>query len=328
MTIKEVARIAGVSSAAVSRYLNGGSISAEKSERVRKAIQKTGYRPNPMAQTMRTGRLRQVGVIVPRIYSDSVSQITAGAAQTLFAQGYMTLLGCTDHSPETELDYLLMMQENQVSGIILMGTVLSDRIAEAIRDSRVPVVITGQNFDGFPCVFHEDFKAVYELAGLLIGRGRRRIVMIGAPPEDIAAGLNRRRGAEQALLDAGLGAAGLPYEVSTFDAKGGRAAMERLLAEHPDLDGVICATDTMAMGAVCALREAGRQIPDDVSVVGIGDSWADSISVPPLTTAHFFFRECGEEAARLLLELIAAGPDGQEPRQTRLRYMIVERGSV
>ena len=76
MTIKEVAQLAGVSPAAVSRYLNGGSISPEKRERVRKAIEETGYRPNPMAQTMRTGRINQVGIIVPRLYSDSVSQIT------------------------------------------------------------------------------------------------------------------------------------------------------------------------------------------------------------------------------------------------------------
>ena len=92
MTIKEVARLAGVSPAAVSRYLNGGSISPEKSERVKKAIEETGYRPNPMAQTMRTGRINQVGVIVPRLYSDSVSQITAGASCKLFEHGYMTLL--------------------------------------------------------------------------------------------------------------------------------------------------------------------------------------------------------------------------------------------
>ena len=79
MTIKEVAKLAGVSPAAVSRYINGGSISEEKRERVRRAIEETGYRPNPMARTMRTGRTDQIGVIVPRIYSDSVSQIVAGA---------------------------------------------------------------------------------------------------------------------------------------------------------------------------------------------------------------------------------------------------------
>jgi LacI family sucrose operon transcriptional repressor len=330
MTIKEVAKLAGVSPAAVSRYLNGGSISEEKRERVRKAIEETGYRPNPMAQTMRTGRINQVGVIVPRLYSDSVSQITAGASQRLFERGYMTLLGCTDHDPAAELRYMQVMQESQVSGIILMGAELTPEIAQAIRDSRVPVVITGQNFEEFPCVYHDDFHAARDLTGLLIQKGRRRIVMVGAPEKDIAAGLNRRRGAEQALLDAGIDPASMLYETSNFDARGGRDAMDRLLAACPEIDGVVCATDTMAMGALAALRETGRSVPEDVSLVGVGDDWIDEISTPGLTTAHLFFHRCGEEAAGLLLELLRNDGDLQklaEP-QIRLPYLIVERGSV
>ena len=327
MTIKEVAQLAGVSPAAVSRYINGGSISEEKRERVRKAIEETGYRPNPLAQTMRTGRINQVGIIVPRIYSDSVSQITAGASRKLFERNFMTVLGCTDHNTETELRYLESMQENQVSGIILMGTVFDGRIEDAIRRCRVPVVITGQDIEGFPCICHDDFHAVKDLTTLLIARGRRKIVMISAPEEDIAAGRNRRCGVEAALREAGLDIP-LPIETSTFEAKGGKTAMQNLLARHPDLDAVVCATDTMAMGALCALREAGRNVPGDVSIVGVGDSWVDNVSIPGLTTAHFFFRQCGEEAAKLLLELIDEGKDAGRVRQTRLQYMIVERGSV
>lgn len=328
MTIKEVARLAGVSPAAVSRYLNGGSISEEKRERVREAIEKTGYRPNPMAQTMRTGRIRQVGIIVPRLYSDSVSKITSGASRKLFEHGYMTLLGCTDHDADTERSYLHTMQESQVAGIILMGAVLTPGIAEEIRQSNVPVVITGQNFEGFPCVYHDDFYAVRNLTRLLIERGRRHIVMVGAPEQDIAAGLNRRRGAEQALLDAGMDASAMPYAVSAFEAQGAKEVMLELLEDHPDLDGVVCATDSMAMGALAALRERGRRVPEDVSIVGVGDSWMDQVCMPALTSAHLFFDQCGEEAARLLLEILEEeGPSGTN-RQVRLPYMIVERDSV
>ena len=328
MTIKEVAKLAGVSPAAVSRYLNGGSISEEKKERVRRAIDETGYRPNPMAQTMRTGRTDQIGVIVPRIYSDSVSQIISGATQKLAEHNYMPILGCTDHSIKKEVEYLYIMQEKQVSGIILMGTMLTPENTEAIRNCKVPVVITGQNYEGFPCVCHDDFHAVCDLTRLMIEKGRRRIVMIGAPEGDIAAGLNRRRGAEQALLDAGLDATSMLYEVSTFDAKGGREAMNRLLQKCPDLDGVVCATDTMAMGAMAALKEAGKKIPEDVSIVGVGDSWVDEVSIPSLTTAHLFFRQCGEEAAALMLDMINGGFGNMDSRTIRLRYMIMERNSV
>lgn len=328
MTIKEVAQLAGVSPAAVSRYLNGGSISEEKKERVRKAIEETGYRPNPMAQTMRTGRINQVGIIVPRIHSDSVSQIVAAATQKLSERGFMPLLGCTNQTHEGEHEYLHLMQENQVAGIILMGTVLTPLIRQAARECRVPVVITGQNCAGVPCVYHDDFHAVRDLTNLLIRRGRRRLVMVSAPEEDVAVGLNRCRGARQAMEDAGLAPASLLTETSSFDVMGGREAMERLLQRRPDLDGVICATDTMAMGAMLALREAGRRIPEDVSVAGVGDSWFDEVSIPALTTAHLFFHQCGEEAARLLLELIDKGSREEHIRQICLQYRIVERGSI
>lgn len=328
MTIKEVAALAGVSPAAVSRYLNGGSISTEKRERVKRAIAETGYRPNPMAQTMRTGRTNQIGIIVPRIYSDSVSQITAGAAHRLSGRGFMTVLGCTDQDSRTELDYLEILQENQVSGILLMGTRYTPQLARAIRDCRVPVVVTGQNFEGFFCVCHDDFHAVRDLARLLIARGRRKIAMISAPADDVAAGLERRRGAQEALAEAGLDPGAMPWEQSAFDAKGGRRAMERLLEREPGLDGVLCATDTMALGAMAALRAAGRRIPEDVSIAGVGDSWADSVAVPSLTTAHLYFRQCGEEAAKLLLGLIDGEKDGGSPCMIRLPYLIVERESV
>jgi LacI family sucrose operon transcriptional repressor len=120
------------------------------------------------------------------------------------------------------------------------------------------------------------------------------------------------------------------YETSSFDARGGRDAMDRLLAACPEIDGVVCATDTMAMGALAALRETGRNVPEDVSLVGVGDDWIDEISTPALTTAHLFFHRCGEEAAGLLLELLGNDGDLQklaEP-QIRLPYLIVERGSV
>lgn len=343
MTIKEVARLAGVSPAAVSRYLNGGSISEEKKARVRRAIEETGYRPNPMAQTMRTGRINQVGIIVPRLYSDSVSQITAGAAQKLFERNLMTVLGCTNHNVETELQYLETMQESQVSGIILMGTVLTPEISEAIRGSRVPVVITGQDFEDMPCVFHDDFHAARDLTRLLTSKGRRRIAMICAPEEDIAVGKNRRLGAAQALIEAGLDPDAMPTEVSSFDADGGKAAMKRLLEKAPDLDGVVCATDSMALGALSALREAGKDIPGQVGIVGIGDSWVDAVTTPALSTARLRFYECGEEAAGLLLELIDAGQfpaqplrretpeqisEEKRPRRIMLPYTIMERGSA
>ena len=114
--------MAGVSSAAVSRYLNGGPLSEQKRAVIQAVVEKTGYSPDTAAQTLRTGKVRQVGVIVPSISSQSVGQITAGIASELDAKSYLMLLGNTELDAQRELGYLTAMQRNHVAGIILLFT--------------------------------------------------------------------------------------------------------------------------------------------------------------------------------------------------------------
>ena len=203
MTIKEVAQLAGVSAAAVSRYLNGGPLSQEKKEKIAWAIEETGYRPNLMAKTMRTGKVRQVGIIVPRIFSESVNQMMDGIAEELLEKGYLTVLGYSDPRKDRELQYFDMMQSNRVAGIILMGTAFSDYKKSALAGSTVPLVVTGQCIDELPCVYHDDFNGVRELTGLLLRKGRRKLVYIGVFEEDKAAGLARRQGGERLQMHDG-----------------------------------------------------------------------------------------------------------------------------
>ena len=141
MTIKEVARMAGVSSASVSRYFNGGPLSKEKKEKIARAIEETGFRPNLMAKTMRTGKVRQVGIILPRIFSESANQLMDGIAGELLEKDYLTLLGYSDTRQDRELQYLDLMQSNSVAGIILMGTTLSDIKRLSLENCPLPLVI-------------------------------------------------------------------------------------------------------------------------------------------------------------------------------------------
>ena len=122
MTISDIAKMAGVSSAAVSRYLNGGPLSEQKRAVIHEVVEKTGYRPDTAAQTLRTGKVNQVGVIAPSIGSQSVGQITAGIASELDAKSYLMLLGNTELDAQRELGYLTAMQRNHVAGIILLGS--------------------------------------------------------------------------------------------------------------------------------------------------------------------------------------------------------------
>ena len=327
MTIKELAKLAGVSPAAVSRYLNGGPLSEEKRRSIRAAIQRTGYQPDPAAQTLRTRSTDIVGLIVPRLDSESVSRLAAGASELLDAGGYTCQLGVAGNKPERELSLLQLFQSRSVAGAILMGTVLTPELERYLQSTSMPVVVAGQRYKGVPCVYHDDYGAALELTRLVLARGRRRPVLIAAPEEDAAAGQARRRGVQAGLREAGLDPE-LPIERSSFELEGGRAAMERLLARCPDLDAVLCATDRMAFGAMQALREAGKRLPEQVSVTGIGDNWAGDHIVPRLTTAHFYYRTCGETAARLLIERIQDRDRSVPVQQVELSYTIKERDSV
>ena len=329
MTISDIAKMAGVSSAAVSRYLNGGQLSEQKRTAIREVVEKTGYHPDSAAQTLRTGRVHQVGVIAPSIGSQSVGQITAGIAGELGAQNYLLLLGNTELDPQRELGYLAAMQRNHVAGIILLGSYYSPQLALALKNCRVPVVVTGQRFPEVACVYNDDRSAARELAQRMLERGRRHIVYIGGTERDQATGVQRREGVQDALNAAGLDGDALPRICCTaFTMEEGERCMKELLACCPALDGVVCVTDTVAFGAMRALKQAGRKIGADVSLAGIGDSWAGSMTEPGLTTVQFYQKQVGEEAARMLLQMLEEKEPGGPVRQVTLGYRVVERGSI
>lgn len=323
MTISDIAKMAGVSSAAVSCYLNGGPLSEQKRAVIQAVVEKTGYSPDTAAQTLRTGKVRQVGVIVPSISSQSVGQIISGIAAELSASRYLMLLANTELDEQMELEYLTALQRNHVAGIILLGYDSSPQLCKALKDCRVPVVVTGQRFADLPCVYNDDRAAARDLT-------RKNIVYIGGSEQDAATGIARRQGVQDALREAGLNADGLPRAYcAAFSMEEGHRCMEELLARCPQLDGVVCVTDTVAFGALQVLRAAGRRVGEDVGLAGIGDNWAGKVVEPGLTTIRFYQRQVGQEAARMLLQSLEhTGADAAPVRQTTLGYTLVERGSL
>ena len=330
MTISDIAKLAGVSSAAVSRYLNGGPLSEQKRAAIHAVVEQTGYKPDTAAQTLRTGKVRQVGVIVPSISSQSVGQITAGIAAELDACHYLMLLANTELDDQREQGYLAAMQRNHVAGIILLGSYYTPQLAQALRDCRVPVVVTGQRFAEMPCVYNDDRAAARDLTQAMLNKGRKNIVYIGGTERDAATGTARRQGVQDALEAAGLDSSRLPRMLcSAFTVEEGERCMQELLACCPQLDGVVCVTDTVALGAMQALKAAGRHVGQDVGLAGIGDSWAGSVMEPGLTTVRFYQKQVGQEAARMLLQMLDhTGPEAAPVRQTTLGYTLVERGSL
>lgn len=327
MTIKQIAEEANVSPAAVSRFFNGGSLAKEKSERIRLIVEKYNYQPNAMAQTMRTGKSGQIGVIVPQIHSDSLSQIMSGIAGRLHESDYTFILGCSENNVEKEIQYIKTMQCNKMEGIILMGTVMTPHLRTTIDKCKIPIVVTGQCFDGVPCVFYDDINAMKDIAAIMI-RKRKHIAYIGVNENDEAVGKKRRLGVQKAMEEAGRDKTDLVIVQSDFTFKGGFNAMKELLNIAPDTDGVVCATDLIAHGAIRAARDAGRNIPDDISFAGVGNCWADIAAEPQLATVQMYFEECGSKAVDLLQEMIDKGKNDFPVSRIMLGYSVIERGSI
>ncbi len=255
MTINEIAEMAGVSRATVSRYLNNGYVSGEKSEKIRKVIEETGYQPSAQAQVLRTKRTKLVGVIIPKINSDSISRMVAGISSVLSDAGYELLLANTDNNEKDEVKYLkVFTANNQVDGVILVGTILTREHRKAIREMQLPVVVLGQHLEQCSCVYYDDYQAARDLTELLLCKGDR-VGYIGVTERDQAAGKMRRKGFEDALRAAGKRLEPEWMEEARFRMDSGYEAAERFCFPVREVDSLFCATDNIAIGAMMYLRD-------------------------------------------------------------------------
>lgn len=326
MNISEVAKLAGVSPSAVSRYLNNGYLSAEKRAAICKVIRETGYRPLVQAQTLRTRKTKTVGIILPKIDSFSVSSVVAGIGSVLEERGFQILLADTHNDPEKELDRLDAFCDQRVDGVILIATVFTPGHLAALKDGKLPVVIAGQRLPGFPCVYHDDYRAFYDMTGLVLRRGCRRLGYIGALPQDRAVGQDRLRAYQDAVREAGLEEQAGHTAVAEFTVASGREKARELLETWGPLDALICATDDMAAGALQYLRGQGIGVPEQMLLTGQGASGISEVTTPSITTIRYFYEESGANAAALLLERLER-PD-VPAKEIRLGYTIIENGST
>jgi len=326
MNISEIAKLAGVSPSAVSRYLNNGYLSAEKKEAIRKVIEKTGYRPLAQAQALRTRKTRMVGVILPKIDSFSISSVVAGIDAVLERKGFQILLADTHNSPEKELRYLDIFDDQRVDGVILIGTVFTPRHLAALKKSRVPVVIVGQRLAGASCVYHDDYHAFYDMTSLVLKKGCRKLAYMGALPQDKAAGFARAQAYRDAVCGAGLEDQAGHTAVAEFTMSSGREKARELWEAYGPLDALICATDNMAVGALQYLKSQGIQVPQQLRLTGQGASNISGVAAPAITTIRYFYEESGADAASLLLERLE---DPSLPaKEIKLGYVIVENEST
>lgn len=306
-TLDDVARIAGVSRATVSRVVNGGRlVSSATSEAVARAIIELGYQPNRVARALATRRAGAVAVVVPetddRVFTDPFFPQAYHGALTAFAGVDVQVVLAMAPPGEDAARMARYLDSGHVDGAIVVSHHGPD-LARGLLNSAHPVVFVGDpGVPGLPYVELDQASAAIVATRHLIEGGATRIGTITGPL-DMNAGTSRRRGFETAMAQAGLEPAGLIE--GDFTARGGELAARQLLDQAPELDGLFVASDLMALGVLRALRRAGRRVPDEVRVVGFDNSTAALQASPQLTTMTNPPSELARIAGEMLLGLLS-----------------------
>lgn len=309
MTVTEIAKLAGVSKACVSRYFNHGYVSEEKRKKIKEVVEQTGYVPNKKLQSQIQETKPTIGVIIPKINSESISRMVAGITQVLNREGYRMLLADTENSVEKEIQYLQSFKQDDLAGVIISATIITPQHHEVMQSLDVPIVVLGQNVAEYSCVYHDDYGAAAAMAERLAKLGRKNYGAILVTARDKAAGEDRYRGFMDVMKQHNIKIDDNRIVYSDFTLESGYDAAEKLFAQAPDTDGVFCATDTIAIGAMQYLKGNEKKVPEDVAVTGIGHSRMTEIVSPTLTTAHLFYKTTGIEGADMLLKIIDSGID-------------------
>jgi len=326
--IDEVARVAGVSTATVSRALRGlPNVSATTRERVRAVASQLGYVASPSAASLASGRTRTIGMLTPWVNHWFFANVIEGAERALRAEGFDALLHTFEVSrraPRLRVDPDVLRR--RVDGILVVGLPLDASEVQSLVGLGHPMIFIGSSVEGQVTVRLDDLATGREATEHLIGLGHRRIGHISGSPDDVtpfSPPVARRQGWLTALQNAGI-PVGPELEVhGHFDLDGGRESMHTLLRQSPDLTAVFAASDEMAMGAILAARDRGLRVPEDLSVVGVDGH--DLGVLVGLTTMVQPALEEGATAATLLLEMITGAPvPGDVIYQTEL----IERGST
>jgi LacI family gluconate utilization system Gnt-I transcriptional repressor len=313
-TLSEVAALAGVSAMTVSRVLHAhANVSEQTRAKVQAAIAQLGYVPNRLAGALATAKTRLMVVIVPSLGNIVFPEVLRGANEAFEAAGYQAVIGVSDYSAQKEEGLIEAMQSWRPSGWIVAGLEHTPRARQMLREARSPVVEV-MDLDGDPidlAVGFSNREAGRAMARFLVGSGRRRIGYIGGHLDLDLRAAKRLEGFSEALAEAGLSlhARCLADEASSLLL--GRTLLERLLADHPELDAVYCSNDDMAVGGLMHCIAAGIDVPGRLAVAGFNGLQIGEAMPRRLTTIRTPRYEIGQRAAQAILARL----EGRRPER-------------
>ncbi|QEA29452.1 LacI family transcriptional regulator [Microbacterium sp. CBA3102] len=338
-TVSDVARLARVSKATAARALGDyGAVSDAVRDRVQKAADDLGYRPNALARTMSTGRSHTLGIIIGDIENPYFAAATRGAADVAAEAGYDLILSNSDEEPEIEAKAVAVQLAKRVDGLLIApaSSLTADNL-QPVLDARRPLVLFDRTVPGLEvdAVVTDNRSGARQLTELLLRAGHRRIAFISTltHPRAFRAGellsssavAERVEGFTQTLTAAGVPR---PEDCVHLNARhdGVDTVASRILGGDHPVTAIVASDSLVALAAFQTARRMGVSIPDQLSLVAFDDADWMSVTTPDITVMEQPISEIGAHATRTLLRRIAG--DGRNPETTVLPQQLVERGSV
>ena len=326
--LSDVARLAGVSAATASRAINyPEKVSATLRQKVAAAITQLDYVPDGAARALATRRSRTIGAVMPTLDFAIFAAGVVSLQNRLHAAGYTLLLANAEYDLAKEAQEVRTLIERGVDGLVLVGALRAPEVYGLLHRRGVPFVNTYiySPGDDHPCIGVDQYGAAYRVVEYVLELGHRDVAIITSPHQD-----NDRIKARQDGFLAALHAGGVrPADHHVVEAPDvvadSRTAMRALMAPGAAVTAVICATDTLAIGALAEARALGLRVPEDISITGFDDLDLTMHVEPPLTTVHVPAAELGERAAEYLLNRIN---HRSVPDRVELSAELVVRGST
>ena len=322
VTLHDVAREAGVSLITASRALgNPDKVSAATIEKVRAAVEATGYVPNMLAGGLKSQRSMTVAALVPVISVPQFLPTVQALTEELDAAGYQLILGQTGYDRAREAALLQTMVGRRVDGIVVAGLLDADASVERLRRLGIPVVetwdLTQRPVDMLVGFSH--MKVGSTVAGYFLAKGWRRLGIATADDE-------RARQRMEGFLSAAGGGVATAISKAPGTVRAGRQALAELLSRDPELRAVHCSSDVMAQGVLTEARARGLRVPQDLAVCGFGDADFAAWLEPALSTVHIAGADIGRKAAQMILQRCQG--QAVEPRILDVGFEVVERAST
>lgn len=325
-TIRDVARLAGVSHQTVSRVLNEVErVNPETREKVEAAIAQLGYRPSAIARSMARGETHTLACISPNLTDFTFASIIEGAEQEARSQGYF-LLSSSSEDPVTFAELIdELVGHRRVDGLIVINPYADTRFENTPKD--FPVVFVGaySRDTTISSVSLDDERVACEAVQHLISLGHKKIAMITGPMEEDCS-QDRTKGYTRAMQAAGLEVNASWIIEGDWSATSGQAGLQSLIEQNQLPTAIFAQNDRMAMGVLRASRDYKLSVPEDLSVIGVDDMPLSSYFDPPLSTMRQDMPEIGREATRILIDIV--NKTGRPIRQIKISGELVVRQST